>query len=549
MKNIQLNKLNNFYPYLVLFLFISPSIVWIILDQRVFPWDQAWYGQVSVELFYRLIHTPLDWFKDMISAFGIKAPGVAWLGQFFVPLGQLIGSIEIGLLLSIIVTQFSVLLLIYPIILKLTNSRLISVICCLFASSSPLSVGLNHQYLVEPLQTLSITWIILIMVFAPQWDSKRIILHLISAVSLAMIAKITSPLYSFGAILVILYHVYNNRNINKNLTQVNSKNLLSKIKPLYITTFLLISGFLLWYGKNLANILSFTIQASSGEASLLYGEKASFLPKIQYWLSSFQKSFFAPISLVFIIALLIYVLIKVFFDFKKAFTPIKLSYFDICNIVSVVEISLVLILFSFQVNQENRYLLPIIPYLAIILAWILKKVNQKMIVAFIGGLFILQLFMVQGQSLGLTSVNSNLSYWLYPVDTNNNNKQLLTKVVDATCSQKEKERYNIIGLELPWFNANSAAYFSAKQLLTKDFHCYYTSLGYAEKDIEKAWQRLFDLNINYFATLQPELQPKPANPLNEVSLPMLNQITKSSKFKLDSSIDNSSILLYKKVSP
>lgn len=57
MKNIDLHKLNNAYPYVVLFLFISPGIAWIILDQQVWPRDQAWYGQVSVELFYALLNS------------------------------------------------------------------------------------------------------------------------------------------------------------------------------------------------------------------------------------------------------------------------------------------------------------------------------------------------------------------------------------------------------------------------------------------------------------------------------------------------------------
>jgi hypothetical protein len=549
MNNLTLKIKKNIIIYIVIFITIFPSIIWIFLDQSVFPWDQAWYGKVSIELFYRLTHSPLNWGKDMISALGIKAPGIAWLGQFFVPIGQLVGSIDIGLLLSIIATQFSILLLIYHTIFKLTDSRLISLVCCLFASSSPLSVGLTHQYFVEPLQTLSITWIILIMVFAPQWESKRIILHLISAISLSMIAKITSPLYSFGAVLVILYHVYNNRNINCTLTQVKSKNFLSKIKPLHITSLLLISGFLLWYGKNIQNILSFAIQASSGEASLLYGKKADFLSKMKYWLSGFQESFFIPICLILVVSLLLYIVANKILKIRKNKKLLIFSYFDICIIVCWVEIISILTFFSFSINEDNRYLLPLLPYVAIVLSWILKNVNQKIIVIFIACLFSLQLFVVQGQALGFTSVNHNLSYWLYPIDINNNNKQLLSKLVNATCSQTEKARYNIVGLELPWFNADSAAYFSAKQLLAKDFYCYYTSLGYAEKDIKKAWQRLFDLNINYFATLQPSLQPKPVSPFNQVSLSILERIQKSSKFKLDSSIDNSSILLYKQITP
>jgi len=549
MNNLTLKNNKTVLVYIFLLTTIFPSLIWISLDDRVFPWDQAWYGQVSVELFYKLVHSRHEWRDAMLSAFGIKAPGIAWLGQFFVPIGQLIGSIDTGLLLSIVTTQFIVLLLIYHIILKLTNSRLVSIICCLLASSSPLSVGLTHQYFVEPLQTLSIAWITLIMVFAPQWEIKRIIPHLISAVSLAMIAKITSPLYSFGAIFVVLYHVYKKKNINQSLIQVNPQNLLSKIKPLYITTFLLLSGFLLWYSKNLQSILSFSIQSSSGEVSLLYGEKAGFLPRMQYWLSAFQKNFFMPICLIFIVALLFYVVIKKILKIQRNPKSLKLSYFDICVIVSLVEIFSVLTIFSLNVNQENRYLLPILPYLAIVLSWILKNVNQKIIVVFVGCLLTCQLVVVQCQSFAFTPLNPDLSYWLYSINTRNKDKQSLTALVDATCSKEEKERYNIIGVELPELNANSAEYFSAKQLLKQNFRCYYTSLGYAEKDPEKAWQRLLDLNINYFVTLQPSLNFKPADPFNQVNLPILDKIQKSPKFKLQSFIDDQSVLLYKRVSP
>ena len=125
MSNTELNNANKLYSYLILLIYSIPNIVWIALDQRVWPWDQAWYGQVSVELFYRLIHSRSGWFQEMISAFGTKAPGTAWLGQFFVPIGQIIGSMDTGLLVSIVATQFILWLLIYHTILKLTDSRLI----------------------------------------------------------------------------------------------------------------------------------------------------------------------------------------------------------------------------------------------------------------------------------------------------------------------------------------------------------------------------------------------------------------------------------------
>ncbi len=552
MGNTQLKNTSRLYSYFILLIFTAPNIVWITLDQRVWPWDQAWYGQVSVELFYNLIHSPLNWIKEMISAFGTKAPGTAWLGQFFVPLGQIIGSIDTGLLVSVVLTQLIVLLLIYHTILKLTDSRLISIICCTFAASAPLSVALTHQYFVEPLQTLSVAWVILIMAFAPKWESKTILLHLISVTSLGMLAKITFPLYALIPMLVNIYYVYKNRAVSKIHVQVKKTSyFLSASFVLHITTTLLAGGFLLWYGKNLQSIISFSILASSGEASFLYGVKADFLYKIQYWLSAFQKSFFTPVSLICLLILLIYILIKSFYNFKKKINHIKLGYFDVINLVAIAEISLILVAFSFQVNQENRYLLPLLPYLAVLIAWTLKRVRQKLLVALTGFVLVLQLFTVQAQALGITPEDPNLSYWLYPIDRSSTNKQLLSKLVDITCkNETEKDRYNVIGLDVPWLNANSASYFSVQQQLKKEFRCYYTSLGYAEKDTEKAWARLFDFNVNYFATLQPRSQAEAANPLNLVSLPILERIQRSPKFAREAFVgDQLHVLLYKKVIP
>src|SRR5438132_10486575 len=79
------------------------SFVWIGLDRSVWPWDPAWYGEVSLELYSAMrLHT--YWLASMANAFGQKAPGIAWLGQFFVPLRGVVGSTERALLVSIVLT-------------------------------------------------------------------------------------------------------------------------------------------------------------------------------------------------------------------------------------------------------------------------------------------------------------------------------------------------------------------------------------------------------------------------------------------------------------
>jgi hypothetical protein len=184
------------------------------------------------------------------------------------------------------------------------------------------------------------------------------------------------------------------------------------------------------------------------------------------------------------------------------------------------------------------------PYLVIILAWILEKINNRVIFAVISCLLVFQLIAVNAQATGLIPPNLEFSYWLHPFNQDRTHKDILEKVVDSTCDINDRGKYNIIGLELPWFNANSASFFTAQQLLKKGFRCYYTSLGYAENDQEKAWQRMIDLNVNYFVTLSPSMDIK-IDAFNKVSLPILERIKNSPMFKSIPSIDSYPVLLYK----
>ena len=108
---------------LLLVVLLAPSLVWIFLDCSLWPWDQAWYGQMSVDLWETLVSRPDLWPGMMIDTLRIKAPGTSWLGQFFVPVGRLIGNSDAGLLLSIVLTQWLVLLLVFKSLGDLTGGN------------------------------------------------------------------------------------------------------------------------------------------------------------------------------------------------------------------------------------------------------------------------------------------------------------------------------------------------------------------------------------------------------------------------------------------
>src|SRR5258707_33331 len=173
------SRLKPVLAYLLPVSMVSPSLVWIALDRSVWTWDPAKYGKSSVELFFGLVNSPQSWIALMLDTLGAQAPGASWLGQFFVPLGSILGSIDVGLLLSIWVTQAFTLALTYKSIWKLSDhSSLVANTGCLVIASAPLFVGMSLQYFVEPLQLLAVAWFVMIMSFAPEWNRATILSQL-----------------------------------------------------------------------------------------------------------------------------------------------------------------------------------------------------------------------------------------------------------------------------------------------------------------------------------------------------------------------------------
>jgi len=88
-------------------------VVWVFSDQYPFGGDQSQYAKDTVSLTFTLFQTPKSWVSVMLHAVGNKGPGIAWAGQFFVPLGLFIGSVDKALLLQIVTMQGISLVLVF----------------------------------------------------------------------------------------------------------------------------------------------------------------------------------------------------------------------------------------------------------------------------------------------------------------------------------------------------------------------------------------------------------------------------------------------------
>jgi hypothetical protein len=517
---------------------VLPSVYWALKDKTVWPYDQAWYAEVSVDLWYSLIHHPGEWAASMLSAFGSKAPGVAWIGQFFVPLGQAGGSVEFGLMLSILAANFGTLLLMYRIGLELSSgSRTIALFGMLFAGSAPLSAAMAHQYLVESLQVFAVTYIFWTAIASPKLSRLRLLAHLLTATSIALLAKSTSPLYCALAGVLAFYSLFRAKSWVKD-RQDRAQSL-----ALLCIGCVLAAGTLGWYVHNFQQVVAFARIATSGTVALNYGTAGTFYSKLAYWLRATRVNFFIPFALP---ALSLILFAGVYLGSKHGYRAWP-RHANLMTAAALMHLFFVLALFSSQVNEENRYLLPLLPSIAICLMWMLSlsvRFHPGTLACF---LLAIQFGVTTAQALNLTSADPNVSYWLQPYSSDATARTELSELIRMTSEPGTELRYNIVGVELPWLNANSLDYYAVKGRLETGRRSYFTSLGYAETDIEKAWTRLVQIGIVYFVSLEEDKQPNPPDFVNRVTLPALRRVVSDPGFARVNFPSRLGILLFRRI--
>lgn len=504
---------------------VCPSIVWAFADRRAWPYDEAWYGQISVDLFYTLVYAPSEWLPAMMSAFGWAAPGIAWGGQFFVPVGRLVGSIDAGLLLSIVAVQAIALYLVARALWDLSGgSRKIACAGVLVMASAPLFIGLSHHYLVEMQQAAAVAWFVLIMVRAPRWSPLFIIGQLLLATTVAMLAKVSSPLFCFGPGLAAMYSAVRDRN------RAASEPISRSIRAFAIGVPLAVAA-LAWYQQNIQSVVDHVSFASTGRVAELYGKSDAFLQTLMFWMTAFGKNFFTTVTVV-VAAITMAAAVVTLFAARRA----RDRSFDRAAIVSGVQVVVTLAVFSLASNRDDRYLLPLVSYVALLMSWALARLNRRAISFLVMASFALQWGQLHAQAMGLVPMRQ-VTDWLTPMMRNPNQRALLDDIVDRTCADMRSSipARNDIGVNLLWLNGPGVSYAASKKLAPMHrVPCNYEGIDYFDADEGAAWNRLISRNITYFVGLDASAYQIPSDPLyrtlNALNQPILQRVETSGQF-------------------
>ena len=511
------------WTYWAVALLAAPSLIWILKDHSVWPPEQAWNGQVCADLWFGLGHSLKQWTVTMADGLGMKAPGISWLGQFFVPVGATFGSIEAGMLLSVLLAQLATLLLLLRIGRGMfPGSRLIPVAGVLLAAASQLFVGLSHQMFAEPLQALATAWTFSIALQSRDWPKFRIVIHLGAALALGLLAKATTPFYCLVPGLYCAYFLVRRSGTPGFRTEW-------KLWPSRILAVVFVGMAILcacWYSSHFAGVWQLVWDRSAGDVvGLGYGSQDSIFHKFILWFGWLGQSFFRPYLgwgclFAIVTVSVLYPSLRSSPEGKRPLSPHPEA------VLSAIQIALMLFLFSSNIAVDPRCIFALLPCASILFMQLCSFLPKKALVAMIA-LSTAQWALVNSISLGTTERLSDQSQWLQPAHYDRSQYDEIARAVQLT---RSPGRYNIVAIDEPWLNANSAAFFAAKQKLKTGAESAYTSVAGGQPEIAAAIRRIEEFHTRYLITLDESHQSGTPNYATMASFQILKRMRSDTRF-------------------
>lgn len=505
------------------------SFVWIMRDQTVWPWDQAWYGEVALDLRYAFSRGPVAWVDAMLHAFGSKPPLISWIAQVFTPLSHLLGRTEPALLTANVLIQAVTLALVYRVGRRLGASPFEALTGMIACGGASLFIGMTNQFLVEPLQMLTAAGLANAAWGAERRSWIRVGADIVLWTALSFLSKSSAFTYVVPLITYIAV---------ANALAWREGRPAPRRRDYWLTAFAAVTALMcmLWYQINWAAMAVHFKNATSAEITLDYGSVGTLSSKLHFWTTWLGLSL-SPWSWILwmYIALAVAAFGRTILKFNRAsprdWPKIAVaSGFLFAGAVAGIVVITVLGL-ALQINEETRFLAPLLPLTGVLIAWGLHVFARSWLTIAISAIAGTNALAGAAYAQGFDPLHMTPTTWLKPVQTDTAPSQALQVAVVASCKYDRPNRYVIVGVEYPWFNANSAAFYSAMSRRHIGYRCFYTSLGYAQKDIEAALKRVDEMDADFVITIAPDKQIEPPNFVNLVSKPVVERLAADSRFK------------------
>ena len=416
---------------------MMPSLLFNILRQDLFIWDAAEFGYNSLVLWDTLIHNPKMWISTMFSQTLFRAPLISWIGQFFTPIGEILGSENAGLLFFMFLTSIASATLFYYVLLNYLQNKTLSFIGCLMLISSPSFITFTTHFYTQQLQLLSSTYILYILSNVKKVDPAWTLIHTSNAVAIGLLIKVYTPVFMVIPVLSIIFTIY----LNKQKISFDTKEKISAL----IILFVILTATITWYYITF-EIISKYIWWVYSEFSI---QQYTFIQNIMYRTWSLFALTFLPETLVILGFML--------FIFRKSLTIKKLNYEFFW--ISSAQIIVSILVFFLIDGRDIFFMHASIPYLCFIFCAILKQLNLKTISYLCIFSLLGQYFLVYGGIFGIIKNQTHEDLYLLNTKILQNQKVgLINELLIEICKNPDKKSDVIIGSNTIWFNTESISF-------------------------------------------------------------------------------------------
>lgn len=514
----------SFLGPLLMVLLLIPSLVWAWRDQSVWPWDQAWYARCAVAL----AEAQKSW-DAFLHVLPTKPPGHVWWAHLFVFLAPSSSAVSPLILFSVVMTTGAALYVIGWTLKHLIPENSMAILTVnVMALSAPLLIGLSTQFFSEPLQMLAVAWFLAIALDCPRWPRLNIVFHLMAASSLGMLSKISTPLYVvLPGCLTLWVLVTSKQPWIGNNREDRLHTLLAALLALILTI-----PALSWYTVNVQQALLHMKNSSYAENAALWGRKMGFVDKFIVWLGFCRTSLFHPLFFWPATVVLMGVGVQTLRNRREMtwFTFFTGSHRRKLVTLCLLNLLLVLAVFSTQINEDYRYLLALLPLFCVITASLFRHPTFRWPLWILLILFFGQWLLVHLTALGKITPVKGLSHYVIPCEKDSRRLSQVRLLIRSTCNETTRQHPNLMGVSTPWANVLTLNYYASLEPGLKHGPLPFYNYGWRESDPHRALSRIRDLNPRYYIIPAPDFFPEDNDPQNQIASTVLQAILQSGDY-------------------
>jgi hypothetical protein len=504
---------------------LAPSTAWIFRDLRVWPWDQAYYAELTLKIHYAMAQGPLAALKALLTVPDSRPPLLPWLAQGATALIGLLGAPERAFLLTNIAAAAVTLWLVYSATRRFGGNLGAALTIMLLAAGTSDFIAFNHQFLVESVQSMAIAGVACIALRADRLSWLRLAAATLFWVALALLAKASSV----GFVAPFLLYI----GVACATAGAKRQAATSADVGLLLGASLLAAVTIAWYAINWSAMVGHVIESTYSNIALLYGAVRPLPVKLQFWSRELLRAL-SPfpwlaglVLLVCVVALIIAVARQLRGGLKNLLGAAVDSglLFALCLAGTII---VGLLAYSRTIAEDPRFLAPLVPLIVLLFSWSLATLQRRWLTAGAAVLLACNWAATHAIAQGFVSFSPALGYLQAPQVMPASVERMILVVRDG-CDRRHPERLNIIGVELPDFNAVAAWFYAEKQYPTLGYRCNFTSLGYAQTDVTAAIKRIYDIDPDFIVTLP--LEELDDDPFNHLSRPIAQWLATSRDFE------------------